>query len=99
MATGGYTCTARLYDVTDASAITGSDVTTTAATATRVRSGKIVLPTAEHVFRAEWGGPTATGTFTIYSADIIIDTYIWGRRVTRSYISLGYNSAGQSVTP
>ncbi len=98
-ATGGYTCTARLYDVTDASAISGSDVTTTASTPTRVRSGKIVLPVAEHEFRAEWGGPPATGTFTIYSADIIIDTYIWGRRVTRSYISMGINQSGQSVTP
>lgn len=93
------TCTARLYDVTAAAAISGSDVTTTASTPTRVRSGKLALPAAEHVYRAEWGGPPAAGTFTIYSADIIVDTYIWGRRVTRSYIGLGINQSGQSVTP
>jgi hypothetical protein len=98
-ATGGYTCTADLYDTTDAAEVSGSPVTTTNVSATRVRSGVIVLSAAEHVYEARWGGPPGTGTFTIYSADIIVDTYQDGRRIARSYINLGINEAGQSVTP
>lgn len=71
-ATNGATAHARLFNVTDNAAVTGSDVTTTNASATRVRSSAITL-SSDKVYRAEFGGLANGETYTCYAADIIAD--------------------------
>lgn len=72
-APSGQNCYARLYNVTDGAAVSGSAVSTAATTATRVRSGAITLASGSKVYRAEFGGNGGGGVFTCYGADIIAD--------------------------
>lgn len=72
-ATGGYAAHARLYNVTDNAAVTGTDINTTSTTPVRVRSASFTLPTGSKTYRAEFGGLAASGTYTCYAADIIAD--------------------------
>ncbi len=71
--TGGYSATARLYNITDAAAVTGAEVSTASLTPVRVRSSSFTLPTGSKEYRVEFGGPAASGTYTCYAADIIAD--------------------------
>lgn len=72
-ATGGYLASARLYNITDNSAVTGADVSTASLTPVRVRSASFTLPTGSKEYRAEFGGAPSSGTYTCYAADIIAD--------------------------
>jgi hypothetical protein len=69
----GKTARARLYNITGATAITGSDITTTSTTLVRVRSGDIKanMPASAVDMRAQRGG-LAGDAPTIKSARLII---------------------------
>jgi hypothetical protein len=68
----GFAAHARLYNVTTAAAISGSDISTTNTTPTRVRSAAITLTSGSNVYKAQKGGPVGA-TFYAYAADIIAD--------------------------
>ncbi len=71
-ATGG-TARARLFNVTTAAAVTSSELTTTDADATRLRSPALTLASGANTYRVEYG--TEVGEeIIIHSADLVIET-------------------------
>ncbi|HEY8766057.1 MAG TPA: hypothetical protein VIP09_02145 [Dehalococcoidia bacterium] len=70
--TSGGTGHARLYNVTDSVAVTGSDVTSSSTTPDRQRSSAITL-SSDKVYRAEFGGLANGNTYYCYAADLIAD--------------------------
>ena len=68
--TAGKRALARLWDVSAGAAV-GDYVETLSLTSVRLRSEFLTLPSADHVYRIEFGGPTA-GTYTCYDAILMI---------------------------
>lgn len=71
--TGGYAAYARVFNITDAGAVSGAEVNTTSLTPVRVRSASFTMPSGSKEYRAEFGGAPSSGTYTCYAADIIAD--------------------------
>jgi hypothetical protein len=61
---------ARLFNITDATVVAGSTISTDSTTATRVRSATLTLAAAAKEYRVEFGG-VGGATYTIHSADLI----------------------------
>ncbi len=63
---------ARLYNVTDAAAVTGSDISSAATAVTRVRSGTFSLATGTKVYEVQYGGAVGA-SYTLEDAVLIDD--------------------------
>lgn len=71
---GAATAYARLYNITDAAPVAGSEVSTANTDPTRVRTmAPITLPAGDKEYRAEKGGIAGDGDVTCYAADVIVD--------------------------
>lgn len=70
--TSGGTAKARLYNVTDNAAVTGSEVSSASTTVDRQRSAAITL-SGDKVYRSEFGGLANGNTYTCWGADIVAD--------------------------
>lgn len=74
MKTSASTGYARLYNVTDASEVANTEVSTASTSTVRVRNGTAgALASGDKVYRVEFGAVTGTATVTMYDAIIIID--------------------------
>lgn len=67
------TCYARLVNDTDNVVISGSEISTTATTPTRVRSAAITPTTGSKEYRAEFGGEEGGGDVHMWAGDLITD--------------------------
>jgi hypothetical protein len=63
---------ARLYNVTDASAVSGSEISSAAVSNTRARSSSFSLASGSKVYRVEYGGLEG-GSFNLEDAVLIVD--------------------------
>lgn len=63
---------ARLYNVTDAVEVSGSEITSTSTSEVRIRSGALTLAAGLKEYRVEFGGFTGA-TFTLYDAVLILE--------------------------
>lgn len=65
---------ARLYNVTTAAAVAGSDILIAATSKTRGRSAAFSLAAGPNVYRIEFGGtPGPGGVYTMYDGVLIVD--------------------------
>lgn len=62
----------RLYNVSNSAVVSGSAISSTATSKTRLRSSAFSLAAGDNVYRVEYGGGIG-GTFTMYDAVLIVD--------------------------
>ena len=67
------TARARLFNLTTAAAVASSELTTTDADATRLRSPALTLASGANTYRVEYGGEVG-GDYTAHSADLVVET-------------------------
>jgi hypothetical protein len=65
---------ARLYNVTTAAAVAGSDISIASTTKVRARSGAFSLAAGINVYRVEFGGvPGPGGVYSLFDAVLLVD--------------------------
>lgn len=67
------TARARLYNVSDAAPVAGSDLATSVFGGTRLRSPALTLPSEPKVYRVEYGG-TSGSVYVIFSAAVRVES-------------------------
>ena len=72
-APSGGTARARLFNITDATAVADSNVATANPEATRRESGALTLPSGPKIYRAEYGGATGQ-VYTIFAAALRVES-------------------------
>lgn len=65
---------ARLYNITDAVVVAGSEIATLATTPTRISSGPITLPAGVKEYKVQFGGAQKGGlnTYKLHKAEVVI---------------------------
>lgn len=70
-APSGGTARARLFNITTGTEVANSEVTTSNANSTRLRSAVLTLASGPNDYRAEYGGVSGD-THTVFAADVVV---------------------------